>query len=193
MTRRTFSYTNPTLLPEAVEKWSMELFGSVLPPHLKLLCDPNSRFLDEVRIRYRGLEEQRGERMSLIEGDGERYVRMANIACAGSHAIIPDTGATCRLQRRARSASVLWYEPRVEARPRPGRIRSLRPWRPRTIRPLRRAFVEQRSRSRAGRLRVVSRQTRRCRHYMAGCRSSHTDVCTERRAHGPVFLRSGGP
>jgi starch phosphorylase len=87
VTRKTFSYTNHTLLPEALEKWPMDLFGSVLPRHLELLYELNHRFLDEVRIRYRGHDDGRISRMSLIEEDGERYVRMANLACLGSKAI----------------------------------------------------------------------------------------------------------
>jgi len=87
VTRNTFSYTNHTLLPEALEKWSLELLGSVLPRHLELLYEVNSRFLDEVRIKYRGQDEGRLDRMSLIEEDGERYVRMAHLACVGSHKI----------------------------------------------------------------------------------------------------------
>jgi starch phosphorylase len=87
VTRNTFSYTNHTLLPEALEKWSLELLGSVLPRHLELLYEVNSRFLDEVRIKYRGQDEGRLARMSLIEEDGQRYVRMAHLACVGSHKI----------------------------------------------------------------------------------------------------------
>ena len=87
VTRNTFSYTNHTLLPEALEKWSLELLGSVLPRHLELLYEVNSRFLDEVRIKYRGQDEGRLDRMSLIKEDGERYVRMAHLACVGSHKI----------------------------------------------------------------------------------------------------------
>ena len=87
VTRRTFSYTNHTLLPEALEKWSLELFGSVLPRHLELLYEVNQRFLDEVRIRYRGHDEGRIARLSLIEEDQGRFVRMANLACVGSQAV----------------------------------------------------------------------------------------------------------
>jgi len=87
ITRRTFSYTNHTLLPEALEKWPLKLFGSVLPRHEELLYEVNQRFLDEVRIKYRSITDGRLARMSLIEEDGERYVRMANLACVGSEHI----------------------------------------------------------------------------------------------------------
>jgi len=87
VTRKTFSYTNHTLLPEALEKWPLELFGSVLPRHLELLYEVNQRFLDQVRIKYRSMEDGRLARMSLIEENGDRYIRMANLACVGSQHI----------------------------------------------------------------------------------------------------------
>jgi len=86
VTRNTFGYTNHTLLPEALEKWSLPLFGSLLPRHLEIIYEINRRFLDEVRVRYPG-DDQRCSRMSLIDEKGERYVRMAHLASVGSHAI----------------------------------------------------------------------------------------------------------
>jgi starch phosphorylase len=86
VTRRTFAYTNHTLLPEALEKWPLDLFGKRLPRHLEIIFEINSRFLDEVRIRYMGNEEKMA-RLSLIDETGERYIRMANLACVGSYAI----------------------------------------------------------------------------------------------------------
>jgi len=86
VTTRTFAYTNHTLLPEALECWPLDLFRRVLPRHLEIIYEINARFLDEVRIRFFG-DEQRVARMSLIDENGERYVRMANLACVGSHAI----------------------------------------------------------------------------------------------------------
>ena len=87
ITRRTFSYTNHTLLPEALETWPLNLFGSVLPRHLELLYQVNQLFLDEVRIKYRGEDRGRIARLSLIAEDGGQFVRMANLACVGSHSI----------------------------------------------------------------------------------------------------------
>jgi len=84
--RRTFGYTNHTLLPEALEKWSVPLFGSVLPRHLEIVYEINRRFLDEVRLRYPD-DDARVGRLSLIDEGGEKAVRMANLACVGSHAI----------------------------------------------------------------------------------------------------------
>jgi starch phosphorylase len=86
ITQRTFAYTNHTLLPEALEKWPIPLFESILPRHLEIICEINQRFLDQVRVRYPG-DVARFARLSLIDEAGERYVRMANLACVGSHAI----------------------------------------------------------------------------------------------------------
>ena len=86
ITRRTFAYTNHTLLPEALEKWPLPLFGRVLPRHLEIIYEINRRFLDEVRARYPG-DDGRAARLSLIDETGERYVRMAHLASVGSHAI----------------------------------------------------------------------------------------------------------
>jgi starch phosphorylase len=86
VTSKTFAYTNHTLLPEALEKWPLAVFGRILPRHLEIIYEINARFLEEVRIRFLG-DEGRIARMSLIDESGERYVRMANLACVGSHAI----------------------------------------------------------------------------------------------------------
>ncbi len=86
VTRQTFAYTNHTLLPEALEKWPISLFGKVLPRHLEIIYEINRRFLDEVRLRYPG-DDGLLRRLSLIDETGERYVRMAHLACVGSHAI----------------------------------------------------------------------------------------------------------
>ncbi|WP_008313705.1 glycogen/starch/alpha-glucan phosphorylase [Leptolyngbya sp. PCC 6406] len=86
VTRRTFAYTNHTLLPEALEKWPLDLFGQSLPRHLQIIFEINHRFMDQVRIQYMGNEEKMA-RLSLIDEGGERYIRMANLACVGSHAI----------------------------------------------------------------------------------------------------------
>ena len=86
VTCRTFAYTNHTLLPEALERWSIAVFGRVLPRHLQIIYEINAHFLEEVRIRFLG-DEARIARLSLIDESGERYVRMAHLACVGSHAI----------------------------------------------------------------------------------------------------------
>lgn len=86
VTRHTFAYTNHTLLPEALEKWPLGLFGNLLPRHLEIIYEINRRFLDEVRARFPG-DHARLARLSLIDESGERYVRMAHLAAVGSHHI----------------------------------------------------------------------------------------------------------
>jgi starch phosphorylase len=86
ITQKTMAYTNHTLLPEALEKWSVPLFASVLPRHLEIIFEINQRFLDQVRVKYTH-DQGRIARLSLIDETGEKYVRMANLACVGSHAI----------------------------------------------------------------------------------------------------------
>ncbi len=86
ITSHTFSYTNHTLLPEALERWSLPLFASLLPRHLEIIYEINVRFLNEVRRHFAG-DEGRVSRMSLIDELGEKFVRMANMACVGSHRI----------------------------------------------------------------------------------------------------------
>jgi glycogen phosphorylase len=84
LTRRTLAYTNHTLLPEALEKWPLAWFEALLPRHLEIIYEINRRLLDEVRARYPD-DLGRVQRISLIEGDGNKKVRMANIAIVGSH------------------------------------------------------------------------------------------------------------
>ena len=86
VTQSTFSYTNHTLLPEALEKWPLPMFGSLLPRHLEIIFEINRHFLEELRVKYPG-DDKRLSRMSLIDEKGERYVRMAHLASVGSHAI----------------------------------------------------------------------------------------------------------
>jgi starch phosphorylase len=86
ITRKTLSYTNHTLLPEALERWPLDLFRRVLPRHLEIVYAINDVFLEEVRRRFPG-DEALIARMSLIDEDHGRYVRMAHLACVGSHAI----------------------------------------------------------------------------------------------------------
>ncbi|BAZ68840.1 MAG: glycogen/starch/alpha-glucan phosphorylase [Pelatocladus maniniholoensis HA4357-MV3] len=86
ITQKTFGYTNHTLLPEALEKWSISLFGKLLPRHLEIIYEINRRFLDQVRLQD-PYDQGKIARLSLIDETGDRYVRMANLACIGSHAI----------------------------------------------------------------------------------------------------------
>jgi len=84
ITTASLSYTNHTLLPEALETWGIELFEQLLPRHLELIYDINARFLRMVRLRHPG---QPGllQRVSLIEEGAQRKVRMAHLAVVGSH------------------------------------------------------------------------------------------------------------
>jgi starch phosphorylase len=86
LTQNIFSYTNHTLLPEALERWPVSLFGRLLPRHLEIIYEINRRFLEMIAQRYPG-DEGKLTRLSLIDESGERYVRMAHLACVGSHAI----------------------------------------------------------------------------------------------------------
>jgi starch phosphorylase len=86
ITSQTFSYTNHTLLPEALECWPLDLFGRLLPRHLEIIYEINARFLEKVRMAFFG-DEGRINRLSLIDERGERSVRMAHLASVGSHAI----------------------------------------------------------------------------------------------------------
>lgn len=86
ITQKTFAYTNHTLLPEALEQWPLQLFSRILPRHLEIILEINARFLNEVRIRFLG-DAERLIRLSIINESDERYVRMAHLACVGSHAI----------------------------------------------------------------------------------------------------------
>ena len=86
MTKKCFSYTNHTLLPEALEKWPLPLFASVLPRHLEIIYEINRRFLDEVRVKFPG-DDVKLAHLSIIDENGEKYVRMANLAVIGSHAV----------------------------------------------------------------------------------------------------------
>lgn len=86
ITTKTFSYTNHTLLPEALEKWPVSLFAEVLPRHLEIVYEINRRFLDDVRATYPG-DEGLVSRLSIIDETGPRYVRMAHLAAVGSSAV----------------------------------------------------------------------------------------------------------
>jgi starch phosphorylase len=86
ITQAVCGYTNHTLMPEALEKWPVELFERVLPRHLQIIYEINSRFLADVSARWPG-DTRRLERMSLIEEGPQRMVRMANLSIVGSHAV----------------------------------------------------------------------------------------------------------
>jgi starch phosphorylase len=84
ITLRTLAYTNHTLLPEALEKWPVRLFELLIPRQLEIIYEINRRFLDDVRRKFPG-DESRAARVSLIEEQPTRRVRMAHLAVVGSH------------------------------------------------------------------------------------------------------------
>jgi len=86
ITRSTMAYTNHTLLPEALERWSVNLFKQLLPRLMEIIFDINALFLAEVSIRWPG-DRERISRMSLIEEGDEQHVRMAYLAIVGSYSV----------------------------------------------------------------------------------------------------------
>ena len=81
---KTIAYTNHTLLPEALEKWDLKLFKTLLPRHMEIIYEINRRFLQVVRLQYPG-DDAMLEKMSIIDERGNKSVRMANLATVGSH------------------------------------------------------------------------------------------------------------
>jgi len=83
-TRQVFSYTNHTVLPEALEKWSCALMEKLLPRHMQIIYEINRRHLEELANKYPG-DGDKLARMSIIEDGYQKMVRMANLAVVGSH------------------------------------------------------------------------------------------------------------
>ncbi|MEY4299452.1 MAG: hypothetical protein RIR25_688, partial [Verrucomicrobiota bacterium] len=83
---RTFAYTNHTLLPEALEKWSVALFRKVLPRHLQIIFEINKQFLEEVEKKWPGDSEKKRV-LSLIEEGDHQMIRMGNLSVVGSYSV----------------------------------------------------------------------------------------------------------
>lgn len=83
---RVFAYTNHTLLPEALEKWSVGLFQKVIPRHLQIIFEINKRFMDQVEAAWPG-DVRKKQILSLIEEGGTQMVRMAHLAVVGGHSV----------------------------------------------------------------------------------------------------------
>ncbi|MGH8743411.1 MAG: glycogen/starch/alpha-glucan family phosphorylase, partial [Burkholderiales bacterium] len=98
LTTRIFSYTNHTLMPEALEIWPLVLVRTVLPRHLEIIFDINKHFLDGVRQAH-GDDPGLIGRVSLIDEWGERRVRMANLSIVGSHKVNGVSKLHSRLMR----------------------------------------------------------------------------------------------
>jgi starch phosphorylase len=86
ITRKVFAYTNHTIMPEALEKWPAWMLEQLLPRHLQIIYTINDRFLAEVAARFPN-DIPRLERMSLVEDNGQKLVRMAHLAIVGSHSV----------------------------------------------------------------------------------------------------------
>ncbi|MGD8234632.1 MAG: glycogen/starch/alpha-glucan phosphorylase [Chromatiales bacterium] len=86
ITTSCMAYTNHTLLPEALEKWPVAMFEQLLPRLLEIIFEINARFLEKVAMKWPG-DTDRLSRMSIIEENGERYVRMAYLAIVGSFSV----------------------------------------------------------------------------------------------------------
>jgi glycogen phosphorylase len=86
ITTHTFAYTNHTILPEALERWSIPLFKSLLPRHLEIIYEINSRFLADIRAKFPN-DDGLISRLSIIDESGDKYVRMAHLATVGSYAV----------------------------------------------------------------------------------------------------------
>ena len=84
VTSKSIAYTNHTLLPEALEKWSLKLFEKLLPRHLEIIYEINYRFLQVVRMRYPG-DDKTLSKLSIIDETGSKSIRMAHLATVGSH------------------------------------------------------------------------------------------------------------
>ncbi len=84
--KRTFAYTNHTVMPEALEKWSLEMMRRVLPRHVSIIFEINRRFMEDVKARFPG-DEERLKRMSIIEDAEDKQVRMAWLAVVGSFTV----------------------------------------------------------------------------------------------------------
>ncbi|WP_258105655.1 glycogen/starch/alpha-glucan phosphorylase [Marinoscillum sp. MHG1-6] len=86
ITKNTFAYTNHTLLPEALERWPMPMFGKILPRHLEIILEINDRFLEQVKEHFHS-DNGRVRRMSIIDESDQKYIRMAHLAIVGSYAV----------------------------------------------------------------------------------------------------------
>ncbi len=109
ITQGTFAYTCHTLLPEALETWTVELFGSLLPRHLEIVYEINRHFLEQVRERFPN-DDARISRMSIIEEGDQRSVRMAHLGVVGTFAVNGVAELQSRLlrERTLRDFAEMW-------------------------------------------------------------------------------------
>nr|AAL23577.1 glycogen phosphorylase [Mastigamoeba balamuthi] len=86
ITTKTFGFTNHTVLPEALEKWSVPMFAHLLPRHMQIVFEINHRFLEEVKVKF-DCSPEVISRLSIIEESNPQQIRMANLAIVGSHTV----------------------------------------------------------------------------------------------------------
>lgn len=86
ITKRSFAFTNHTIMQEALEKWPINLFEKLLPRHLQIVFEINRRFLNEVRAKFPG-DEGKARWMSIVDTEGDKQIKMANLAIAASHSV----------------------------------------------------------------------------------------------------------
>ncbi|MBN1220787.1 MAG: glycogen/starch/alpha-glucan phosphorylase [Anaerolineae bacterium] len=111
VTTRMFAYTCHTLMPEALEKWPVDLFERLLPRHLEIIFEINSRFLNQVRTRFPN-DEARVARMSIIEEGPEQQVRMAHLASVGCFSIngVAELQSKLLREKSMRDFADMWPE-----------------------------------------------------------------------------------
>ncbi len=111
ITVKTFGYTNHTLLPEALERWPVELMERVLPRHLQIIYEINSRFMQKIEMRFPG-DVGKMRSMSLIEEGDHKQVRMANLAIVGSHSVNGVSALHSELLKKCLVPDFVEMEPR---------------------------------------------------------------------------------
>jgi starch phosphorylase len=109
ITKGTFAYTNHTVLPEALETWSEGLMGHLLPRHLQIIQEIDRRFIVQVSEKFPNEPEQKWQ-MSIITGDGDRWVHMARLAIVGSHTV----NGVSRLHTDILKTGLFWNYQRMQ-------------------------------------------------------------------------------
>ncbi len=110
ITRASINYTNHTLMPEALEKWPIWLLERVLPRHLQIIYQINHEYLEGVRSKFPN-DEERIKRVSVIGEEGERTVRMGNLAVMGSSKVNGVSALHSRLLREQLFKDFYDFEP----------------------------------------------------------------------------------
>ncbi|RYF71693.1 MAG: glycogen/starch/alpha-glucan family phosphorylase, partial [Comamonadaceae bacterium] len=100
-TQKVFSYTNHTLMHEALETWPVEMMGRILPRHLQIVFDMNARFLGQVTQTLGHPDQELLRRLSLVDESGDRRVRMAYVAVLASHSINGVSGLHSDLMKQS--------------------------------------------------------------------------------------------